>query len=273
MITEQFSIRFYGPAFERVEARHDFSAHAVAQSLMALVDLTRLTAQTLLERKVEPQVSIRAGEKPGLFLVTANYDETTFTWPESRERPKLWDGLAGLIELAKTGKRLDNLSVSGTDVLVFYRAMVPLFHQEETLSLISRLTQTLDRPAVHGIQLLQDSKTLTLTREHREVLRLNEGIILNEHTTDLILEVISVKLNGEADGWLFSDGVMRFEARLEDKKFLQSIAAGETVLMSGMTINAQIRVRQKQTDRLVTERAIVKVKDVIYRPDKLLPPA
>ena len=64
-VEEKFSIEFDGPAFER----HEISASALAQSLLALDGLARRSAEAAYGKDAGIEIKVKGDFRPGSFIV------------------------------------------------------------------------------------------------------------------------------------------------------------------------------------------------------------
>lgn len=283
---ESFSIQFKGPAFDD----HDIPATALAQSLLALDGLVRRTAEAVYGKDAETNVKVKAGFRPGSFNVDliVNYFQAN---PVEAMAAATTIGMGvvptvkKVCELAKRalGKKVtvveDNSDSSDVtienergDVSVYNRCVINVYNDSRTRSQLSRLTQTLDQEGADSICFLANEEDATgeeFTKEHRKFLRNEEGIVLTDNESEVVLEVIGPMLNGNPKGWRFSEGEdgIEFTATVEDDEFLDNVKQRRISLVNGTAIRAVVRTVQRKTVKTRTERTIVEVKEVIAPSD------
>lgn len=81
----------------------------------------------------------------------------------------------------------------------------------------------------------------------------------------MILEVVTPILNGSPQGWRFSEGEggIEFAAAVEDADFLEKVKKRKIALVYGTCIRAAVKVVQRKAVKIVTERSITEVFEVI----------
>ncbi|MDO4938179.1 MAG: hypothetical protein Q4E62_09705 [Sutterellaceae bacterium] len=278
-IYESFSIEFGGKAFDQCKV----PAAALAQSLLALDGLARKSCEAVYGSDCQTEVEIQADSSQGSFIVDLSI--------ECDEEDPLINGgstavrmILGVINLGKWayGKKVKvieddpfvvyvQIENDKGEVSYFGRVLVNLYNLTSTQSQLSRLTQTLEIEGADTIKIVsldEPSELETITKEERQFFRQEEGIVLTDNETDVILEVIGPMLNGSPKGWRFSEGEggLEFTASVEDDEFLRKIIRRELSLVSGMSIRASVRTVQRKTVRTTTERTITEVKE-IFLPD------
>lgn len=93
-----------------------------------------------------------------------------------------------------------------------------------------------------------------------------EGIVLTDNVSDVLLEVTIAAINGNSKGWRFSEGEdgAEFTAVVEDEDFLSAVKAKKYSWVSGVSVLASVRTVQTKNVKTKTERTILEVKEVIY---------
>ena len=274
-VEEKFSIEFNGPAFER----HEISAAALAQSLLALDGLARRCAEAAYGKDADIDIKVQGNFRPGSFIVDLLIKhEEAITVTAGAVTV-----LAGVISVGKWafGKKVKekeeqpsderNVCVENEagDIAVFNRCVINLYNSSRTGTQLSRLTQTLDMEGADSIKISgENSRTETIAKSERRFFRQEEGLVLTDNESERVLEVIGPMLNGSPKGWKFSEGEdgMEFIADVEDEDFLSAVKARKYTLVNGTTILAVVRTVQRKNVRTRTDRTVVEVKEV-YRPE------
>lgn len=279
---ETFSIEFDGPAFED----HRIPVTALAQSLLALDGLAKRVASEAYGKDYGADVKVKAGFKPGSFIVDLIIESFTKD-PVAASAGLVTIGIGavscikGLIKLGKWAfgekvKVIEDKHEAGEvkientvgDVCVFNQMVVNIYNNARTQSQLSRLTQTLDMDGADQIRIINDpgdNDPEIITKEHRRYFRHEEGIVLTDNESEVILEVVGPMLNGNPKGWTFSEGEdgIEFIATVEDEKFLSEVVNREVVLVNGSMIRAIVRTVQHKNVRTRTDRTIIEVKEVL----------
>ncbi len=278
-IYESFSIEFGGKAFHQCKV----PAAALAQSLLALDGLARKSSEAVYGTDCQTEVKIQADSNQGSFIVdlAIGCDEED---PLTNGGSTAVRMILGVINLGKwaCGKKVKVIEADPSKVdvkienhegqgIYHNRVAVNIYNLSRTQSQLSRLTQTLEIEGADTIKIVsldKPSEQETITKKERQFFRLEEGIVLTDNETDVILEVIGPMLNGSSKGWRFSEGEggLEFTASVEDEEFLRKIIRRELSLVSGMSIRASVRTAQRKTVRTTTERTITEVKE-IFLPD------
>lgn len=283
---ETFSIEFDGPAFED----HRIPVTALAQSLLALDGLAKRVASEAYGKGYEADVKVKAGFKPGSFIVdliieSYNKDPLTTAAAVATVAGTAATGAVAFIKLLiRLGKWAFGEKVKVVDdnpesndvkvensfgnVCVFNKTVVNIYNNARTQSQLSRLTQTLDMDGADEIRIIDnqgDQSPEVITKEHRQYFRHEEGIVLTDNESEVILEVVGPMLNGTPKGWTFSEGEdgIEFIATVEDEKFLNDVINREVVLVNGSMIRAIVRTVQHKNVRTRTDRTIIEVKEVL----------
>nr|DAH90118.1 MAG TPA: hypothetical protein [Caudoviricetes sp.] len=283
IMTESFSIEFDGPAFDG----HDIPAAALAQSLLALDGLAKRSAQALYGSSTNSELRVKAGFKKGSFIIDLIIEQFQANPLETTAAAVTVTGgvvgvLTGVIKMAKwaMGKKTKPLEEGDEQkeeikvenefgqVNVFNVNVVNIYNNSRTQSQLSRLTQTLDLDGAESIKIIdpnaeQGEQEEVITKSDRDILRHEEGIVLTDSESEIILDVIGPMLNGSGKGWTFSDGEIEFVAVVEDADFLKKVKNSEIQMVNGTTIRAIVRTVQKKNVRTRTERTVVEVLEVI----------
>ena len=294
IMNETFSIQFSGKAFDD----HDISAAALAQSLLSLDGLAKRAAGTVYGKESNVEVKVKAGFKQGSFIVdlvtycTAHpVESATIAAAVVTASSGVYKGVVatikGVIRLGKfvLGKKVkvDPNKVNGDDVTVtndlgqsdhFNMTVVNIYNQGRTRILLSRLTQTLDLEGADSIRLYtedDDPSAEVINKQDREFFRHEEGIVLTDNESEVILEVVGAMMNGSGKGWRFSEGGESndFTANVEDDDFLGKVMSREVKFEHGTAIRAIVRTVQRKNIRTVTEKTIVEVKEIYPPSDDL----
>lgn len=249
---ETFSIEFIGRSF----AEHEISACALAQSLVALEALARQAAAAVYGQSVQPEVQVRAGVKPCTYVF-----DLIFPPSEKDAVPNITavDAIIGVVELSKwacgktvkvidEGKAAERVSVGN--------AIDPVSTAERS-----------DAEGADSIKISSDAAetTETITKEDRRFLSRKEGRVVTDSNSEMILEVVEPMLNGSPQGWRFSEGEggIEFTAAVEDADFLEKVKQRRGTLVNGTCIRAAVKVVQRKAVKIVTERSITEVFEVI----------
>lgn len=275
-VQEKFSIQFDGPAFER----HEISASALAQSLLALDGLARRSAEAAYGKGADIDIKVKGDFRPGSFIVDmlVQYKDHLETTAAAVAV------LTGVIALAKWafGKKVKNAQAvpdgirvenEAGQVAVFNQCTITVYNNARTREQLSRLTQTLDMEGAESIRLLDGeggAQTEVITKQERRYFKQEDGLVLTDNEVESVLEVVGPKLNGSPDGWTFSEGEdgIEFPANVEDEDFLTAVRERKIILVNGSTIRAIVRTVQRKKVRTRTERTIVEVKEVFPPEDQ-----
>ncbi len=273
-MNESFSIEFDGQALET----HQIPATALAQSLLALDGLSKKAASVIYGSDVEVEIKVNAGFRPGSFIVDIVEE---FIKTPVGATASLFTVLGGLVALCKWAygkavkvveddKESETVKVQNDigSVSVFNRCVVNIYNNERAKSQLSRLTQTLDSDGVDSISLFKDEagqrEEFKINKEDRKYFSREEGVVLTDNESEVILYVLVGALNGSKFGWRFSEGEDGFEfnATVEDEDFLDGVKNRKITLVNGTTIRAVVRTVQRKNVRTITDRTVVEVKDV-----------
>lgn len=283
-MNETFSIQFTGEAFDN----HEIPASALAQSLLALDGLAKRSAEVIYGKSSNPEIKVKAGFRQGSFivdLVATCVNEPVTAVATVACAVTIGGGVVaaikGILKLGKfcLGKKVDIDTQPDEEgrvkvinqfgqVNFFDANVIYIYNQDRTRSQISRLTQTLDKEGADSIRIStgdEDQTAEVIGKQDREFFRYEEGIVLTDNETDLILEVIGPMVNGSPKGWRFSeegDGGIEFSANVEDASFLEKVKSREIKFEHGTSVRAVVRTVQRKTIRTVTERTIVEVLEV-----------
>lgn len=283
-MTETFSIQFSGEAFDG----NEMPASALAQSLLALDALSRMSAEAAYGKGVEADIKVKAGFRKGVFMVDLSADRDSLS-PDVAVGliasgvtvGGVFGVLASLIKCARfaLGRKLKTDGQTNEkgetkvtncigQVNYFDAQVVNIYNQGRTIANISRLSQTLDNEGAESIRIFKGdpdkaSEEETITKQDREYFRQGEGVVLTDSETEVILDIVGPMLNGSPKGWRFSDGEVEFVANVEDEDYLASVRDGKIKFENGTSIRAVMRTVQRRTIRTVTDRTIVEVKETI----------
>lgn len=110
-----------------------------------------------------------------------------------------------------------------------------------------------------------------INKQDREFFRYEEGMVLTDNESEVILEVVGPMLDGSSKGWRFSEGDdgVEFSASVEDDDFLGKVKSREIKFENGTAVRAIVRTVQRKNIRTVTERTIVEVLEVFSPPQVL----
>lgn len=290
VMNETFSIQFSGPAFDQ----YDIPASALAQSLLSLDSLAKRIAEDIYGKESDTEIKVKAGFRQGSFIV--DLIATCLTYPSEAVSVAansmttidgVVKGIKSIINLGKfvSGKKVevDPRNTTGNSVTITnnngqvnnYNAnVVVIYNQSRTRSLLSRLTQTLDQEGVESIRISEndsDETAETISKHDREYFRCEEGVVLTDNETEVILEVVGPMVNGSRKGWKFSEGDdgIEFTATVEDDIFLAKVKSREIKFENGTAIRAIVRTIQRKNIRTVTDRIIVEIKEVFSASQEL----
>lgn len=275
-VEEKFSIEFDGPAFER----HEISASALAQSLLALDGLARRSAEAAYGKSAEIDVKVKGDFRPGSFII----DLLVQHGDVIASGAGAVTILAGVISVGKWafGKKIRlrdeqpekngdiHVENEAGDTATFNQCIINLYNNSRTSALLSRLTQTLDIEGAEHIKISGENiQPEIVTRHERRFFRQEEGLVLTDNESESVLEVVGPMLNGSPKGWRFSEGEdgIEFTANVEDEDFLSAVRERKYPLVNGTTILAVIRTVQRKNVRTRTDRVIVEVKEVFQPED------
>ena len=278
---EAFSISFNGPAFDG----HDIPAVALAQSLLALDGLSRRAAETAYGKSAAIDVKVKAGFRPGSFLVDLIIEHPVETVYVGAAAVTI---LGGVIKVARWafGKKISVQEQPATQensvvvrneagaTCVVNQSVVALYASSRTQSQLSRLTQTLDMDGAESITIAGDAEQVdaqTITRNERRFFKQEDGIVITDNEREVLLEVVGPMLNGSPMNWRFcesgdTDASLEFCANVEDESFLDDVKNGRHNFASGTTMLVVLRTVQRKVQRTRTERTVVEVK-AVYAPD------
>lgn len=90
-------------------------------------------------------------------------------------------------------------------------------------------------------------------------------MVLTDNEAELILNVVGPMMRGSGKGWRFSEGVngIEFVADVGDEAFLEDVKSRKIAFENGTSIRAVVRTVQRKNMRIVTDRTIVEVREVI----------
>jgi len=277
--TETFFVEFDGPAFDK----HEISAAALAQSLLALDGFSQQVAREIYGRNVQAELKVSGGFRPGSFIVDLCFQSTGALAATVTAVRGVIDTVKDVVKLGKWafGEKVDveakpNAAGEVRAINKFGQSIninagvVNIYSSMKTRTQLSRFTQTLDIDGVDKIKISgnKDSSPEEITKDDRKYFRHEEGIVLTDNETEVILEVIGPMLNGTPKGWTFSEGEdgITFTATVEDNDFLEDVKSRKIRIENGTSIRAVVRVVQRKNVRTKTDRTIVEVKEVI-QPD------
>lgn len=276
---EKFSIKFDGAAFES----HEIPVSALAQSLLSLDSLSKSMVEAIYGKGTDIDVKVKGGFRPGSFVVDLFIqlrDDPSLTIATVAAGFTVVDGLKSLFGASKWSKgkcveKIEELNdgrakvknVSG-DVNYYNNCVINVLNKSKTKSDLDRLTQTLDMEGADSIRIYDsdnDEDAESISKEDRQYLRKEQGIVLTDNECDAVLEVVTPVLNGNMSGWRFSEGEggVEFSARVEDEDFLSKVKAGEITFKNGTAIMASIRTVQRKNVRTITDRTIMVVREII----------
>ncbi len=278
--TESLSIEFEGEAFER----HEISASALAQSLLALDGLSQTASDKVYGKNVTTEVKVKGGPRAGSFVIDLVVESfKTHPLETFAAGTTVAIGLAqaikGVIRLGKFvyGKRASprEPNTQGDSVLIqndsgevqsFNGCVVNIYNSAQTQVQLSRLTQTLDMEGASEIVVSSPdtSDPVVITKKDRQYFSKEKGVVLTDNVSEIFLDVVCPMLNGSKKEWRFSEGDdgMEFSASVEDEEFLSSVKTGEISWASGTSILAAVRTVQSKNVRTKTERTVLEVKGV-----------
>lgn len=283
-MSETFSIQFTGKAFDN----HDIPASALAQSLLALDGLAKRSAEVIYGKNSNTEIKVKAGFRQGSFIV--DLVATCASDPEVAVATvaggvTIGGGvvatLKGILKLGKFtfGKKVETETEPGADgqvkvtnqlgqVNYFNSTVVNIYNQDRTRSQISRLTQTLDKDGADSIRIStgdDDETAEVIGKQDREFFRYEEGVVLTDNESEVILEIVGPMVNGSPKGWRFcegGDGGIEFNANVEDADFLAKVKSREIKFENGTSVLAVVRTVQRNNIRTVTERTIVEILEI-----------
>ena len=133
----------------------------------------------------------------------------------------------------------------------FNAAVINIYNQDRTRSQISRLTQTLDQAGADSIRIStgdDDQTPEVINKQDREFFRYEEGMVLTDNESEVILEVVGPMLDGSSKGWRFSEGDdgVEFSASVEDDDFLGKVKSREIKFENGTAVRAIVRTVQRK---------------------------
>ena len=272
---EEFTVTYDGPALDE----HLISAHALAQSLLALDAIARKAAASVYPDS-DCDIKIRGGFRPGSFnvdLVVDLFKNETVVGGATviGSAVAVIVALVGFIKFLK-GKQVkakeavdeNNSKITNYkgDVRIFNNSVINIYEQAGIKSQIDRLTGPLDADGVDSISIKSKSTAVseTLEKADRAYLKQGEGTVLSDNEAEVILEVIGPLYDGSAKGWKFSDGEdSSFTAAVEDQQFLNDVKTGKYPLGKGTMIKARLRTVQRKVQRVTVDRTVLEVKEVI----------
>lgn len=154
------------------------------------------------------------------------------------------------------------------EVSNFHLNVVNVCNQVRTRTLLSRLTQTLDKECADSISIYTDENARSaeiITKKDREFFCQGEGMVLTDNEAEVILDIISPMMNGSGKGWRFSEGEggVEFTANVEDEEFLGKIKSRDIKLENGTAVRAIVRTVERRNIKTVTNRTVVEVKEVL----------
>lgn len=266
---ENFSVTFSGPAFDR----HEISAASLAESLLALDSLSKICGHAAYGKEADIEVKVKGTPRAGSFIIDLAIAHPVESAAVSASAVTV---LTGVIALAKWayGKSVRILGESGSEATVenesndigaFEKEALRIYGLSKTKIDLSRLTQTLDREGADSVSIGSESgHEEVITRADRRFFRDEDGEVITDNESQMVLEVTGPRLNGLSDGWTFSEGEdgAEFKAQVEDDDFLQKVRAGDYSFKSGTTILAIVRIVQIRKNRTRTKRSIIQVLDV-----------
>ena len=276
-ICESFSIHFIGPAFKTAS----LPAAALGQSLLAFDVLLRNAAKAAYGPKACPEIQMKQGIEPASFTAELWLEGNAAALPSSSSAAAVLADVISLKQwaLGKPIKSIDGSkdpethSVSVENAIRDRRTVdsraLSLYGRNRTQIELSRLTQTLDAAGTESIAIASSGGDFrmseTIMKEDRQHFRHEEGPVLTDNETSEVLEVVEAMPDGPPTGWIFSEGEggPRFRAAVADEKFLSDVRNGKIPLASGTSIHATMRMVQRKTGRLITERTVVEVLEVI----------
>lgn len=280
--TETFSIEFDGVAFEK----HEISASALAQSLLALDGLSQTASNKLYGKGATTEVKVKGGPRAGSFVIDLVVESFNTHPVETLAAGTtvaigLFQAIKGVIQLGKFvyGKKAEPkedipqkssvlIQNDSGEVRSFNGCVVNIYNNAQTQIQLSRLTQTLDQKGAEKIVIgsPEENELVEVTKKDRQYFSKEEGVVLTDNVSEVLLDVICPMLNGNKKGWKFSEGDdgIDFSATVEDEEFLAAVKTGEIAWVSGTSILAAVRTVQTKNVRTKTERTILEVKKVLF---------
>ena len=272
ILHENFTLTLEGEALKE----HSVSARMLAQSLLGFDLIARNVAESLYGKSSEIDIKVKALRKGSFNIdLILQYSENVKNISEAAV--SCGAAIFGIIKLGKflKGKRIkeqadnkdDTTQVNITnyygDVFQCKKSTVKIFNKNSTQIQLDRITRTLDESGVETIKLSSDSKEESINKNERVYFKREDGSIITDEESTLVLEVINASLNGDSKGWRFYDGDHEFSAIIEDEDFLNKVVEEKVAFRNGTQIEATVRLVQRRAARLMTERTIIEVHKIL----------
>ncbi len=269
---EQFSLRLDGSSLND----HSISIKQITQSLNSLESILHKTADKLYGKKVKFVLKVKGGFQAGSFDVNLILDLIDTAKDAAYAVAPIQGCFDTFIEVLKLAKFLKgsepanhqaiNNMIEVTnckgDIKNFNNCTFNIYNTPNVVTNLDNLTSTLDDVGVDTLQFSNGLSNEEIRKSDRPYFKQNQSKVIKSSETNLILEVITPKLNGDPKNWGFYDG-SDFNASIEDEDFLNDVKEGKITFKNGTQLDVLMRIVQRRGQRLITERTIIEVNDVI----------
>ena len=274
---ELLQYSFHGP---RVDS-HEIELSLLADSLMAFRSLSERAAAQICGKDSSLEVRVKGAPQAGSFEISLVLD-----WAQKNpaEAIAAASGLLAMTGVTLIGviKQIYRLGIwaKGKAVSVvnkgdvestvensdkekqnYLTVVVNVYNMRATQRDMDKMTRPLDQEGVDAIVLdSAETDTLRITKGNRVFFQYEgEGIVKDDEAI-FQLELVVANLNGESQGWRFSDGEVDFSATVLDEAFLEQVKSRQIVIGAGDSIEARLRtVQRRPAMRLRTERTVTEV--------------
>ncbi len=273
---EKFTFTFKGPALDN----HTVPVTILAQSLVALDKIVKKTSEKCFSNNSSVDLKVDSGFRAGSFNVDLIADYIDITKEVVAPVVGCVDAIFETIKLfiflnnneikaisSPNENNLVDVTNNNGDIQQFNHCTVNIFQSSQIPRNYDQLTRVLDNQGVDSISFTAGSNQTQISKDKRYIFKIEQGVVVNESESTLVLEVLNASLGGDSKGWRFYDGCSEnldgFPAIVEDEVFLQKVKDGEIQFRNGTQLSVNMRVVQKKSTRLTTERSIVEVLSVL----------
>ncbi len=128
---------------------------------------------------------------------------------------------------------------------------------------MDEFTKPLDQDGINSLRIQSENgKDVVIDKSARSFLKNDEEIVSQNEAT-VVLEIISPVFDGSNKGWRLSDGNATFLAVMADLEFLKKVNDRQYSFKKGTSIKALVRTVQKRGKRLITERTVLEVLEIL----------
>lgn len=264
-IKTPFSVSFDGDALKE----HEMPADILASSILALNVIASKAVPAEIGQ--DPKLMISSKFRPGSVIVDfiLEYqpivEETLSGLAILKEVIELFLWLKGRVpDKVKESNNHQSIVYNSTgETRVYNNCSINVFNQPRIKSQMDEFTKPLDQDGINSLRIQSETgEDVVIDKSARSFLKNDEEIVSQNEAT-VVLEIISPVFDGSNKAWRLSDGDASFLAVMADLEFLKKVTDGKYSFKKGTSIKALIRTVQKRGKRLITERTVLEVLEVL----------